>query len=147
VADLDFSDAEILEQTRSDSAAVWHMAARWAREREGSVDGWASFVGREFAPSWDGLGDQASARDVAQQVGLIMAGLADMRPAELSGDASRAELVVEGPDPESLDSFGTRVADIDRTHELVFGAIAERRGMTLETRRDDAGLHLLFARR
>jgi hypothetical protein len=56
MADLDFSNEEILEQARGDSAAIWHLAARWARERDGSVDGWASFVGREFAPTWDSMG-------------------------------------------------------------------------------------------
>jgi len=147
MANLDFNNDEILEQARGDSAAVWHLAARWARERDGSVDGWASFVGREFAPTWDSMGDDASALDVARQVGLIMAGQADMRPKELTGDASRADLLVEGPDPEYLDQAGTTTEEIDRTQQLVFAAIAERRGMTLECRRDESGFHMAFARR
>ena len=147
MTDLDFSSDEILEQARGDSAAVWHLAARWARERDGSVDGWASFVGREFAPSWDSLGDDASALVVARQVGLIMAGLADMRPKDLSGDASRAELVVEGPDPEYLEQSGTTTEEIDRTQQLVFAAIADRRGMTLECRRAGSDFYMAFARR
>jgi hypothetical protein len=146
MTDFDFTNEEILEQARGDSAAIWHLAARWARERDGSVDAWASFVGGEFAPTWDGFGDNASALEVARQVALIMAGQADMRPAALSGDASSAELVVEGPDPEYLEVSATTTPEIDRTHELVFRAIAERRGMTLECRRDDAGLHLVLAR-
>jgi hypothetical protein len=147
MTDLDFTPDEILEQARGDSAAVWHMAARWARERDGSVDGWASFVGKEFAPTWDEMGENASTLDVARQVALIMAGQADMKPIELSGDDARAEVIVEGPAPDYLKASGTSVAEIDRTHELVFGAIAERRGMTLDCRRDQVGLHLVFARR
>ena len=147
MTDLDFSTEEILEQARGDSAAIWHMGVRWARERDGSVDDWASFVGRAFAPSWDSLGDDASALVVARQVGLIMAGQGDMRPKALSGDAARAEVVAEGPDPESLEQFGTTIEDIDRAQELVHGAIADRRGMTLECRRDGADFHMVFARR
>ena len=147
MANLDFTNDEILEQARGDSAAIWHAAARWSRDRDGSVDGWASFVGREFAPTWDELGDNASAFDIAKQTALIMAGQADMQLKDLSGDASRAELILEGPDREYLESFGTTTADIDRTHEIVFGAIAERRGLTLQCRRDNGDLHLVFERR
>lgn len=147
MADLDFTDGEILEQARGDSSAIWHLAARWARERDGSVDGWGAFVGRAFAPTWDEVGEHASALDVARQTALIMAAQADMRPVALSGDADQAEVVIDGPDAEFLDSFGTTMVDIDRTNELVFRAIAERRGLSLECRRDDAGLHLVFRRR
>ena len=146
VGDLDFDSDELLEQARGNQTAIWHLAARWAREHEGSVDGWASFVGREFAPSWDEMGSDASAREVAVQSALNMATTADMRPVELTGDETRAELVLEGPDQDLLDAFDTTREEIDRTNELVFRAIAEGRGMTLECRRDDAGLHLVFAK-
>lgn len=146
VADLDFNPDELLAQARGNQTAIWHLAARWARERDGSADAWASFVGREFAPSWDDMGGDASAREVALQAAFNMATTADMRPVELTGDDSRAELLLEGPDQESLDAFATTREDIDRTNELVFRAIAEGRGMTLESRRDNAGLHLVFAK-
>lgn len=126
--------------------AIWHLAVRWARERDGSVEAWAAFVGREFAPSWDEMGDDASAREVALGAALNMATTTDMRPVGLTGDDSRAELLLEGPDDESLEAFATTREDIDRANELVFRAIAEGRGMTLESRRDDAGLHLVFSR-
>ena len=146
MADLDFDRDRLLEQARGNQTAIWHMAARWAREHEGSVDGWASFVGREFAPSWDDMGSDASAREVAHMAALNMATTADIRPVSVTGDHTRAELVLEGPDPEALDAYGTTRDEIDRTNELVFRAIAEGRGMTLESRRDDAGLHLIFAK-
>ena len=146
MADLDFDRDELLEQARGNQTAIWHLAARWARDHDGSVDGWAAFVGREFAPSWDEMGSDASARKVALQSALNMATTADMRPVRLTGDDTRAELVLEGPDQEALDAFATTREEIDRTNELVFRAIAEGRGMTLEIRRDDAGLHLIFSK-
>jgi hypothetical protein len=71
---------------------------------------------------------------------------ADMRQVEVTGDDSRAELVVEGPDQDSLDAFGATREDLDRTNVLIFRAIAERRGMTLESRRDDTESHLVLAK-
>ena len=146
MADLDFSSEVLLEQARGNQTAFWHLALRWAREREGSSDGWAKFVGEQFAPSWDELGDGVSAFEVARLAALNMATTADMRPVRLTGDASRAEVVVEGPDDDSLSGFGTTREESDRANELIFRAIAERRGLTLEAQRDEAGLHLAFAR-
>lgn len=147
MADLDFSPEQLLEQARGNQTAFWHLGLRWARERDGSVDAWAGFVGEQFAPSWDELGEDASAHEVARLAGLNLATTADMRPVELSGDDSRAEVVIEGPDEKWLTEWDTTRDDNDRANELIFRAIAERRGMTLEARRDGAGLHLVFARR
>jgi hypothetical protein len=146
VGDLDFDRDELLEQARGNQTAIWHLAVRYAREREGSVDGWASFVGAEFAPSWDSMGDRPSARRVALQSALNMATTADMHPVDVTGDDDRAELLLDGPEQEWLDDSKTTVDDMDRANELVFRAIAEGRGLTLDCHRDDAGLHLVFAR-
>ena len=146
MAELDFSPEVLLEQARGNETAFWHLALRWAREREGSADGWAEFVGEQFAPSWDELGERASAREVARLAGLNAATTADMRPVELEGDDSRAELVIEGPEEHWLARFGTTQEESDRANELIFRAIATRRGLTLEMHRDGRGLHLVFAR-
>ena len=146
VGDLDFDRDELLEQARGNSSAIWHMAARYAREREGSVDGWASYVGAAFAPSWDPMGDRPSARRVALQSALNMATTGDMHPVDVTGDDDRAELLLDGPEQEYLDDFGTTVDDIDRTNELVFRAIAEGRGLRFDCHRHDSGLHLVFER-
>lgn len=145
--DPEFSTEELLEQARGNQSAIWHLAARRAREMEGSVDAWASYVGSQFAPSWDDMGDDASAHDVARMAAMNMATTADMRPVEVSGDATRAEVVIEGPEPDWLENMGTAVEDLDRTNELIFRVIAERRGMTLEARRDGSMLTLTFAKR
>ncbi|MEO8438430.1 MAG: hypothetical protein ABI562_08205 [Chloroflexota bacterium] len=146
MGDLDFDRDELLEQARGNQTAIWYMAARFARDRDGSVDAWASFVGAQFAPSWDPMGDRPSARRVALQSALNMATTADMRPVDVTGDDDRAELLLDGPDQQWLDDAAISRDDIDRTNELVFRAIAEGRGLTLDASRDEAGLHLIFAR-
>ena len=146
MTDLDFSQEELLAQARGNQTAIWHLAVRRARERDGSVEEWGAYVGREFAPSWDEMGDAPSALDVARMAALNMATTADLHPVSLSGDDSRAELLVEGPEQEWMDDFGTRREDLDRVNELIFQAIAEGRGLTLESRRTADGLHLIFAR-
>jgi hypothetical protein len=130
---------ELLQQARGNLTAMWHVSIKRAREQDGSVHDWALFVGGEFAASWDEMGDQASARDVAETAAGNFATTADMRPAGVTGDESRAELVVEGPEQRWLDDFATTIDDLDRTNELFYRAIANRRGLTLEVRRDDAG--------
>ncbi len=146
MADLNFSPEVLLEQARGNETAFWHLALLWARQRDGSADGWAEFVGEQFAPSWDELGDRASALEVARLAGLNVATTADMRPVALTGDDSRAELVIEGPEDHWLSQFGTTREESDRANELIFRAIARRRGLTLERQRDERGLHLVFAR-
>ena len=144
--ELDFSPEELLKQARGNQTAFWHLALAWARQRDWSVDTWAGFVGRHFARSWDEMGDDPSALQVARTAALNVATTADMRPVQLSGDESRAELVIEGPDEEWLKDFGTTLEDTDRANEMIFRAIAERRGLKHEARRDGAGLHLIFTR-
>lgn len=146
VADLNFTEADLLEQARGNQSAFFHLSVRWAKERDQSVDRWAKFVGDDFAPSWDEMGDAASALRVARQTAMNMATTADMRPVSVEGDEGRAELIIEGPEQEWLDRFGTAIADLDRTNELIFRAIAQRRGLSVETRRDGGNLHLIFAR-
>ena len=145
--DLDFTTDELLEQARGNQTAIWHLAVRRARDQDGSVDEWATYVGGKFAPSWDDLGDEASALGVARATARNVATTADMRPVELTGDAGRAELLVQGPEEEWLESMGARLDDLDRANELIYRRIAERRGLTLEMRRDGQHLRFVFARR
>ena len=146
MANLDFTPDELLEQARGNQTAFWHLTLRWARDHERSVDSWATFVGEQFAPSWDGLGDDASAHRVAELAAFNIATTADMRPVAVTGDDSRAELVIAGPDDETLRSWGTLRDDSDRANEIIFPQIAERRGLTLEAKRETDDLHLVFAR-
>lgn len=146
MAGIDFDTEELLEQARGNQTAIWHLAVRRAREQEGSVDGWASYVGGDFAPSWDEMGESASALDVARAAALNIATTADMRPTALEGDEARAVVTVEGPESDWTDSMGTSVEDLDRANEIIFSAIARRRGLSLTQERTGSTLRLVFER-
>ena len=146
MAELDFTTEELLEQARGNVSAFFHVAIRWARERDGSVEGWATHVGEAFAPGWDEVGESAPALEVGRIAGLNMATTADLRPVELSGDESRAVLTMEGPEQKWLDAWGTTVEDVDRANELIFLPIARRRGLALTAEREGTLFWLTFAK-
>lgn len=145
MADTDFSTERLLEQASGNQSAMFLMGVRWARERDGSVDAWANFVGEQFASSWDDMRD-AGAREVARIAGLNFACSADSKFVGLEGDEARAEALIEGPDPEWLKDTGVSVEDNDRANELIFRHIAEQLGLALEVHRDERGLHLVFSK-
>jgi len=145
MGDTDFSTERLLEQASGNQSAIFLTALRWARDREGSVDGWASFIGEQFADGWSSM-REAGARDVARMAGLNFACSADSKFVALEGDAARAEAVIDGPDPEWLSETGVSVEDHDRATELIFGRIAEHLGLSFESHRDLQGLHLTFSR-
>lgn len=146
MAGIDFGTDQLLEQARGNQTAIWHLAVRRAREQEGSVEGWASYVGEDFAPSWDEMGENASALDVARAAALNIATTADMQPTALEGDEARAVVTVEGPESDWTDSMGTSVEDLDRTNEIIFSAIARRRGLTMTQERTGSTFRLVFER-
>lgn len=144
MGDTEFSTERLLEQASGNQSAIFLMAVRWARERDGSVDEWATFVGNQFAEGWSNLRD-SGALEVARMAGLNFACSADSKFVGLEGDASRAEAVIDGPDPEWLEESGVSVVDHDRANELIFGRIADHVGLSFESHRDAEGLHLTFS--
>lgn len=145
MGDTDFSAERLLKQASGNQSAMFLVSMAWAKQRDGSVDGWAEFVGDEFAESWDEMRD-AGAKDIARMAGLNFASSADSTFVRLDGDATRAEAVIDGPDPEWLEGTGVTREDSDRANELIFGRIAAHLGLSLDVRRDEAGLHLVFSR-
>lgn len=143
---IDFGTDELLEQARGNQTAIWHLAVRRAREQEGSVEGWASYVGDGFAPSWDEMGENASALDVARMAAMNIATTADMRPTALEGDQTRAVVTVEGPEADWCEAMGTSIEDLDRTNEIIFSAIARRRGLSMTQERIGTSFRLIFER-
>ena len=143
--DIEFSESRLLEQASGNQSAIFLVSLAWAKQRDGSVDAYATFVGDEFAESWDELRD-AGAREVARIAGLNFASSADSRFVSLDGDDSRAEVVIQGPDPEWLEGTALSAADTDRANELIFRQIVEHLGLRLEAHRDEEGLHLIFSR-
>ena len=144
MSDTEFSTERLLEQASGNQSAMFLLAVRWARERDGSVDEWATFVGNQFAEGWSSLRD-GGALEVARMAGLNFACSADSKFVGLEGDASRAEAVIDGPDPEWLEESGVAIVDHDRANELIFRRIAEHVGLSFESHRDAGGLHLTFS--
>jgi hypothetical protein len=147
MTDLGFTTEQVLRRAKGNETAIWHVTLLWAREQPGGVDGWATFIGEHFAPSWDELGDDTSAMEVARQAALNFATTADMEPIDLSGDDSRAVLSIAGPEQEWLDEMGTTREELDRTNELIYSTIAKRRGLSLTAERAEGNLRLTFSRR
>lgn len=145
MSDTEFSTERLLEQASGNQSAFFFVSVRWARERDGSVDGWARFVGDRFADSWESMRG-AGAREVAGVVGLNFACSADSKFVGLEGDASRAEAVIEGPDAEWLQDWGVSLEDNDRAYELIFRPIAEHLGHALEVRREGDRLRLILSK-
>ena len=144
VSKPEFSTERLLEQASGNQSAIFLLALRWARERDGSVDGWANFLGNQLAEGWSSLRENG-AFEVARMAGINFACSADSKFVGLEGDASRADAVIDGPDPEWLEEAGVSVEDHDRANDLLFGRIAEHVGLSFESRRDAAGLHLIFS--
>jgi hypothetical protein len=144
MGDTEFSTERLLRQASGNQSALFFVALRWARDRDGSVDKWATFVGEQFADGWAEMRGRG-AYDVARTAGLNFASSADSKFANLTGDEQRAEALIEGPDPEWLKQAGVSANDSDRANELIFRPIARSLGMSVEAFRDDAGLHLVFA--
>jgi hypothetical protein len=145
MTDTEFSAQRLLEQASGNQSAMFLVSLAYAKQRDGSVDGWAGFVGDQFADSWNSMRDRG-AREVARIAGLNFASSADSKFIRLDGDEQRAEAVIQGPDPEWLEGTGVTNEDNDRANELIFGKIAAHLGLSLEVRRDEEGLHLVFSR-
>jgi hypothetical protein len=143
--DTEFSAERLLEQASLNQSAMFIVSLAWAKQRDGTVDGWAGFVGDQFADSWEEMRD-SGAREIARIAGLNFASSADSTFLRLEGDGQRAEAVIEGPGPEWLEGTGVTKEDSDRANELIFGRIAAHLGLSVEVRRDEEGLHLVFSR-
>lgn len=142
---VEFTEARLREQASGNQSAIFLVSLAWAKKRDGSVDAYAEFIGEQFAESWDELRG-AGALDVARMAGLNFASSADSKLVQLDGDDSRADAVIQGPDPEWLAETAVTADDSDRANELIFRRIAEYLGLRLETHRDDAGFHLVFSK-
>jgi hypothetical protein len=84
MSDVDFAAAELSAQASGNQSAIYLVALDWALDRDGSVDDFADFMGRSFAPSWEEM-KGASAREVARQAGMNFASSADSRLSCLTG--------------------------------------------------------------
>ena len=82
MADVNFSDERLLEQASGNQSAMFFVGLAWAKQRDGSIDGWADFVGEQFANSWEELRG-AGALAVARMAGLNMAAFGRLQACRL----------------------------------------------------------------
>lgn len=145
MADIEFSNERLLEQASGNQSGLFFVGLAWAKQRDGSVQGWAEFVGENFADSWNELRG-GSALEVARMAGMNFASSADSKLVSVDGDDGRAEALIDGPDSEWLENTTVTREDVDRANALIFRGIAEHIGLRLEAHRDSAGLHLVFSK-
>jgi hypothetical protein len=68
------------------------------------------------------------------------------QPQEGTPWPDQAVLTVDGPEQEWLDSMGTTLEELDRTNALIFGAIADRRGLSFRNEREGGTFRMIFSR-
>jgi hypothetical protein len=67
MGDTDSSAERRLQQASANQSALFFVALSSAKQRGGSVDAWAGFVGDQFAESWNEMRG-AGAREVARKI-------------------------------------------------------------------------------
>ena len=69
-----------------------------------------------------------------------------MHVVDVTGDDTNAVVTVEGPEQEWIDAMKVAVEDLDRINEVIFVAIATRRGLTYTQERTGGNVRMTFAR-
>ena len=133
-----FTPQQIAERGQDNFQHVLFGTIAYLKERGLSVEDWATYLGRRFAPGW---GHGYTARDVTARAALnVVSAGATLR--SLSGNPSWAECVVgDWPPQGKLASdrfshfFGLSQADVDPFWEI-FAPIAEYLGFNYEWHRE-----------
>jgi hypothetical protein len=144
-ADAQFTTEELLSSAQGNATAFVLATIAYIKEQDLAVDDYVRFFGRRFAPGWEELRDQpltAVARTAALNavsVGGILR--------SLSGDAARAEVLIEGwPDEEVLGVLGLGRGDGEAMWDS-FEPIMEHLGIRYSWRHDDDGaVRMIFER-
>lgn len=147
---LAFTEEQIAQRGQDNWEHVLFGTIAYLKERGLSVEEWATYLGRQFAPGW---GHGYTARDVTERAALNVAS-AGATIRSLTGNADWAECVVgDWPPTGKLASerfhryFGLTAADVDPFWE-VFRPIADRLGFNYEwARESEEKLSLTFWRR
>ena len=134
--DLLFTADEICERARDNLTAISLVAAAYLKRRQLSIPEFWTFTGHLFAKSWE---PDLTARDFAEVTALNMLS-ANSELQALSGDASRAEIVLSGwPGDEALAEFDLTQVEADYITDI-FVAIGQDLGFQCLWER--AGDHL-----
>lgn len=139
-----FTDEQISNQAKGNASSVGLAVMAYAIEHSLSADEMWKFMGRKFAPGWEGLrGSPVS--EVAKWFALNWVSLgAELR--SFSGDEVRAQIVTAGwPSAESLEQFGLTREDTDAGGSAP-AAIAEYLALAYEWSRDGDEITEIFSR-
>ena len=137
-----FAPEEVLSQAQGNATALFLAAIAFLKEQGLDADRYVSFFGRRFAPGWEELRGRPVA-DVARTAALNAVSVGSELRA-LSGDDSRAEVLVAGwPEEEFLSILGLTRDDSERVYDL-FGPIMEHLGIHYEWRREGDAVRMTF---
>ena len=115
-----FTTEEVLQQAQADFTATWLSTIAYLKEQNLSPVDWSAWLGRRFAPGWEGFKGQG-ANEVARITALNCVAFGGTLRSS-SGDESRAELVIEGWPSADLLEF----AQITQTEADVLWASFEQ---------------------
>lgn len=137
-----FTAEQISNQATGNASSLILAVTAYAKEHSLSADEMWSFVGRKFAPGWEGMrGSPVS--EIAKRFALNWVSFgAELR--SLTGDDVKAQFVFAGwPSAEGLEFFGL-------SRENISGAapasIAEYLGLSFEWSRDGDEVTFVFSR-
>ncbi len=139
-----FTAEQIANQAIENASSLSLAMTAYAKEHSLSADEMWKFVGRKFAPGWEGeRGSPVS--EVAKWFALNWVSLgAELR--SFSGDDVQAQIVTAGwPSAESLEEFGLTREDTDATW-VTPAPIAEYLDLAYEWSRDGDEVTYIFSR-
>jgi hypothetical protein len=143
---VDFSEAEIAEQSRTNALGLFLGTVAVLQDGGQSVAAWARALGERFAPSWDAARD-AGAYTAARWAALNMVtGGAEIR--SLEGDADTAEVTFVFPGGEAIefaDQLGISDASLGESMEI-WQPIMSHMNLRAEVRQEGAVRRLVVSR-
>jgi hypothetical protein len=139
-----FTAEQISNQATVNANGLGFAVMAYAKEHSVSLDELWTYMGRRFAPAWEGLkGSPVS--EVAKWFALNWVSLgAEVRT--LSGDEAQGKVVTAGwPSVENLEAFGLTREEAD-CMRLAPAAIAEYLGLAFEWSREEDEVTMIFTR-
>jgi hypothetical protein len=107
-----FTPKQITEMAQENANAFALASVAFLRERDISIDEFATYIGRCFAPGWEEMRGK-TAREVAHLTALNMASVG-AEVLSLTGDGSQAHLVIaDWPSKDFCEFFSLSQSDVD----------------------------------
>ena len=142
-ADTRFTTEELLTYAQGNATAFILATIAYLEEQGLAVEDYVEFFGRTFAPGWEELRARPVV-DVARTAAMNAVSVGgNLR--SLSGDETRAEVIIEGwPDEEISDVLGLERADAEAMWDS-FQPIMEHLDIRYSWgHEDDASVKLIF---